>query len=310
MRALWPETGRLGIAVSGGPDSLALLLLAQAAWPDHVEAATVDHGLRPESAAEAAMVAGLCERLKVDHETIAVEVPPGNVQDRARKVRYAALAKWVDRRGLDALASAHHADDQAETMIMRLNRGSGLSGLAGVRAIGTLPGTVKPLLRPLLRWRKAELEAVVAACGIEPARDPSNEDDRFDRVRIRKALAQADWLDPVAISNSAALLAEAWDYLARPLEDVWREDVARTASGFSYYPGNTRFENIELVATIIARMGGEARKSDVARMVERLDAGDTASLAGVLARPVANPADDSDSELRWDFEPEPPRRTG
>src|SRR5690606_19985454 len=136
-------------------------------------------------------------------------VGAGNLQARARAARYTAMAGWMKERGLSALATAHHADDQAETLIMRLNRGSGLAGLAGVRQRTNLPGTGLVLLRPLLGWRRAELGELVAAAGLEAALDPSNEDERFDRVRIRKALREANWLDVVAVSASAALLAEA-----------------------------------------------------------------------------------------------------
>ena len=98
--ALWGGHGNLGVAVSGGPDSLALLLLTAAALPGRVAAATVDHGLRPEGAAEAAMVASVCARLGVPHTTLKVEVGAGNVQSEARNARYAALAGWMAEAGI------------------------------------------------------------------------------------------------------------------------------------------------------------------------------------------------------------------
>ncbi|HZU63565.1 MAG TPA: tRNA lysidine(34) synthetase TilS, partial [Novosphingobium sp.] len=157
LARLWPEgarQGRLGLAVSGGPDSLALLLLAHAAWPGRVAAATVDHGLRPESAGEAAEVARICAGLGVAHATLPVSIGPGNIQTEARTARYAALAQWMAAEGLAALATAHHADDQAETLLLRLNRASGVAGLAGVRARALVPGSRLLLLRPLLGWRR------------------------------------------------------------------------------------------------------------------------------------------------------------
>ena len=152
--------------MSGGPDSLALLLLAHAALPGRIEAATVDHQLRVGSAEEAADVARLCQSLAVPHAILAVDVAPGNLQSQARAARYAALAVWLTSRGLAALASGHHADDQAETLLARLNRASGVAGLAGVRARGLVPGTDIPLLRPLLGWRRAALADVVAVAGV------------------------------------------------------------------------------------------------------------------------------------------------
>ncbi len=153
---------RLGIAVSGGPDSLALLLLAAAARPGAIEAATVDHGLRPDSRAEAQMVAAVCARIGVPHAILTAdwpEPPATAVQERARELRYRLLAAWLAERSLAALATAHHADDQAETVVMRLNRGSGVRGLAGMRPAATVPGSQFPLLRPLLGWRRSRARA-------------------------------------------------------------------------------------------------------------------------------------------------------
>jgi tRNA(Ile)-lysidine synthase len=172
------------LAVSGGPDSLAMLVLAHLASPGMVEAATVDHGLRPESAGEAAHVAAVCQALGVPHAILSVNVGPGNVQANARSARYAALGAWAQERGLQSIATAHHADDQAETVLMRLNRASGLGGLAGIRAKTAGDGG-PPVIRPLLGWRKQELEAVVSAADLFFVRDPSNVDVRFDRARLR-----------------------------------------------------------------------------------------------------------------------------
>jgi len=185
LARLRPEDGRLGLAVSGGPDSLALLLLAHAAIPGRFAVATVNHGLRPEAADECAMVERVCTDRGIACAVLQVELAAGNLQAEAREARYAALAQWAGREGLAALATAHHADDQAETLVMRLNRASGLAGLAGVRARGIVPGAALPLLRPLLAWRRAELAAIVANAGLEPARDASNADEAYDRVRIR-----------------------------------------------------------------------------------------------------------------------------
>lgn len=289
------------MAVSGGPDSLALLLLAVAALPGRVEAATVDHGLRPESAGEAATVARLCGELRVPHQTLAVAVGAGNLQDRARSARYAALGEWCRKRRLGALATGHQLDDQAETLVMRLNRGSGLGGLAGVRARGTVPGSAVPLLRPLLGWRRADLETLVAEAGIEPARDPSNVNDRFDRARVRTALAGADWLDPESLAKSARLLAEAGAYVEDRLDAAWRDRVTTGGNGYVLAPGTSTFETAELARRIIAAMGGEATRAEAAELVARLQRGENASLGGVLVRP------DRDE---WIFAPEPPRRTG
>lgn len=299
LSRLLPAGGQFGLAVSGGPDSLAMLLLAHAAVPGRFEAATVDHGLRPESAAEAAFVARVCASLGVPHATLRVRVPEGNVQEEARKARYAALARWADERGLKALATAHHADDQAETVLMRLNRGSGLAGLAGVRARATVPGGTLPVVRPLLDWRRSELVAVVARAGIEPVEDPSNRDARYDRARLRAALAGADWLDPLAIAQSAAHLADAEEAIAWAAGREWHERVERAEGLLRYRPGAPRAVVLRVVGRIVAEMGGSARGGAVARLVESLERGEAGTLGGVAAR-VERGA--------WVFRPEPPRR--
>ncbi len=285
LAALWPGTGKLGLAVSGGPDSLAMLLLAQAALPGRVAAATVDHGLRAESAAEAAMVAALCARLGVPHETLAVALAAGNVQAEARAARYAALGQWMEREGLEALLTAHHADDQAETLLLRLGRGSGVAGLAGVRARGVVPGTRLPLLRPLLAWRRAELAEVLAGAGVQAADDPSNRDDRFDRARIRKAIVGADWLDVPALAQSAANLADADAALDWAAAREWAECVTKGPLGYTYRPQAPRAVALRVLTRIVTELDGSApRGSAVARLFDSLLARQPASLGNLVAR--------------------------
>ena len=304
LEAVWPgwsdPARRLGIAVSGGADSLALLLLAHAALPGRIEVATVDHQLRATSAHETQFVTDVCERLGVPAEVLTVDVARGNLQREARNARYLALAGWAQGR-LAAVATAHHADDQAETLVMRLNRSSGLSGLAGVRARTQLYPADCQLVRPLLGWRKTELEAIVAAAGIEAVADPSNTDDRFDRARLRKALSQADWLDPLALAQSAAHLAEVEDEILRQcsLELLANARVAKGRA--SYAPKASAYVAKRSVQMIMAELGAEVGLGQVSEMIERLASEGSANLAGILVRQV-------DGE--WFFEPEPPRRTG
>ena len=310
LARLWPESGRLGLAVSGGPDSLAMLLLADAAIPGQFEVATVDHGLRPQSAAECAMVAELCNRRGIECAVRKVAIASGNLQARARSARYAALADWAAERGLSAIATAHHADDQAETLLMRLNRGSGLAGLTGVRESRFMPGSAVLLIRPLLGFRRHELGGVVAAAGIEPVEDPSNVDDRFDRARIRRALADLDWIDPVALSRSASLLGEAQQAIEATADEEWAKGVVAAGDGFNYFPScPSAYIETEVVTTIIARMGGTASRSDVSRLIGRLHDGRAGSLGGVLARPTTEQQEGQPAAVvKWVFTAEPPRR--
>lgn len=299
LARLWPEAGKLGLAVSGGPDSLALLLLAEAVMPGQVEVATVDHGLRSESGSEAAMVAELCAGHGICHEIINVKVPPGNVQNAARLERYRGLGEWAKRKGLSALATAHHADDQAETLIMRLNRASGTAGLAGVRARGVVPGTGCPVLRPLLGWRRAELAEIVSAAGLDAVRDPSNEDPRFDRVRLRQSLKDCDWLNIGALAASASHLADSEMVMQWAAQREWKERVTVSEDAIRYRPNAPAALVMRVVGRAISMLGAEPRMGNVAKLVTGLAAGKDSNLAGVVARC-------HDGE--WVFRKEPPRR--
>jgi tRNA(Ile)-lysidine synthase len=290
LDALLPPDERLGLAVSGGPDSLALLLLAAAARPGRVAAASVDHGLREGSRAEGEAVARLCERLQVPHALLTIDwpaLPTSGLQERARDARYAALGQWARAEGLGAIATGHHADDQAETLLMRLARGSGLRGLAAMRPAARVPGAADvALLRPLLRWRRSELAAIVAAAGIEACADPSNEDERHERVRVRRFLADATWLDPAALAASAAHLAMADEAVEYAVEAAWAE--VRHEDGMLFYATGDAPTEVRrrVAARAIAALASEGdgeqlRGGELDRLLAQVEAGGTATLRGV-----------------------------
>lgn len=210
-----PRDARLLIAVSGGPDSLALLLLAQQTLPSYIVAATVDHQLRPESADEAQFVTQICQDKGIPHLTLTPdEAITGNIQSSARATRYALLERAADAENCNFIATAHHADDQLETLLMRLARGSGIDGLSGIRARN---GRV---VRPLLDFTKAELINICSSAGLQSVNDPSNANIDFDRVAMRNWLASAQ--HPFSADRAlrtASALAEASDAL------VWMTDT-------------------------------------------------------------------------------------
>ncbi|WP_380874937.1 tRNA(Ile)-lysidine synthase [Sphingomonas sp. DBB INV C78] len=286
---------RIGVAVSGGPDSLALLLLAHAALPGMIAAATVDHGLRREAADEAAFVAGLCSVRGIPHATLSVSVESAGegIQAAARAARYAALEDWRSREGLDFIATAHHADDQAETLLMRASRSAGIGGLAGIRRRN---GSV---IRPLLDWRRAELAAIVADAGITAIDDPSNRDDRFDRSRIRALLNQADDLDAPGLAQTAANLADAAEALEWAAERLWSERATVTEKEVRLDPADLPPELLHrLVRRALAALGHQGRIDRVASLIARLSSGQPGTIGAILARPGAI----------WVFSPAPPRR--
>ena len=214
------------IAVSGGPDSTALLLMA-AEWArrrgrTRIEAATVDHGLRPESAEEAKAVAALCARLGVAHRILQWKgaKPASRLQERAREARYRLLVDHAKAIGADALLTAHHADDQAETVLFRLLRGSGVAGLRGMELTTTRDGMT--IVRPLIGLRKSELIAFADARGAPFVDDPSNADPRFARTRLRALLARLgeEGLDADALDRLARRAGETEQALAHLTAEV------------------------------------------------------------------------------------------
>ncbi|MDV7145180.1 tRNA lysidine(34) synthetase TilS [Tropicimonas sp. TH_r6] len=197
---------RMGVAVSGGSDSTALMCLA-AGWAAkqgvELRVATVDHGLRTEAAEEARRVRQQAELLGLSHETLCWDDwdGQGNLQDVARRARRRLLWSWS--RGFEHVLIGHTMDDQAETVLRNLARGSGVAGLSGMSDRARLPPPTGPmpgrnedqihdpqLLRPLLAFRREDLRDWLRAGGIGWIEDPSNEDSRYDRVRTRKALAE------------------------------------------------------------------------------------------------------------------------
>lgn len=183
---------RIGVAVSGGGDSMALLhLLARVASSrGHiVQAATVNHCLRPEAADEAAFVAGVCAGLGIRHDSMLWDHGEitGNLQDQARRARYRLLADWARENGIYRVALGHTADDQAETFLMRLARGAGVDGLSGMRPEFQSDGVV--FCRPLLARTRAELRQYLGRNRLAWVDDPSNDDLAYQRVRARRALA-------------------------------------------------------------------------------------------------------------------------
>jgi tRNA(Ile)-lysidine synthase len=294
-----PSPG-LAVAVSGGADSLALAVLLQdwaADCDGSVTALTVDHGLRRESAAEARQVAATLRPLGLAHHCLkwrgahglkwrgahgflkwrgAHGGARGGLQMAAREARYALLQDWCARQGVLFLVLGHHREDQAETLLLRLGRGSGLDGLAAMAAVSETPRL--RLLRPLLTLPKASLEATLAARGIPWIEDPSNRDPAHARVRMRRlmpALARE--------GLSAARLADTARHLGRARAALDGEVARLLAAAVALHPaGYARLDVARLAAApdevalralarLLTTIGGAAYPPRLERL-ERLHA--------------------------------------
>lgn len=299
----------IGVAVSGGPDSMALLVLAALAFPDAVVAATVDHGLRPEAAEEARMVGREAATLRVPHDILAVSAPieGASVQARAREGRYEALAAWAERRHAMAIATAHHADDQAETFLMRASRGSGVTGLAAIRPATTISGAA--VVRPLLSWRRAALRAIVRRAGLPFIDDPANHDLRHDRTRFRQLLDRNEWLDPPALARTAAAVGEAERELAEIAALFWRGRAEIRDEGVTLNPQGLPRDTLRRLARraiIVVRAAAGITTpafddaANVEPLLDALESGRRATHGGVVV---------GIRRGSWHFRPAPPRRS-
>jgi tRNA(Ile)-lysidine synthase len=230
---------RLAVAVSGGADSMALALLADEwarAAGGAVTALTVDHRLRPQAACEAAQVGAWLARRGIAHVTLvrAGAMAPGAVQAAARAARYRLLEGWCKAEGVLHLVTAHHRDDQAETLLLRLARGSGLDGLAGMAAL-VEHGACR-VLRPVLTIRRARLIATLAARGQDWLEDPSNLDPAYARVRLRRgaALLAEEGLTTERLAATAGHLARARAALEAAVTRLLAESVWLHPAGFAW----------------------------------------------------------------------------
>ena len=307
------------LAISGGPDSTALLAVAvewarRAPRTPRLAAATVDHGLRKESADEAAAVGTLCARLGVPHRVLLWQgdKPTTRIQERARVARYALLTAHAREIGAQAIVTAHHLDDQAETALFRLLRGSGVGGLRAMAASVDLDGVA--LLRPLLGVAKRDLVAACEARGLVYVRDPANEDPRYARTRMRKLAAglAAEGLDAAALARLARRASQIEDALARqtPAAALRLEFGA----GSSCDAGALLAEPTEIVqrllAAAIADVGGRAPSRVGLGKVEAL----TQQLARAYAAGAPFSANVAGARVQLArgalrIAPEPPRRS-
>lgn len=223
---------RFALALSGGRDSVALLRLSAdyaKRTSSSVFAFTVDHGLRPEAAAEAQCAARWAKTVGVSHRILrwSGDKPLSGVQAAARNARYRLLIEAAQGEGCDALLTAHTLDDQAETLFMRLSRGAGPQGLAAMREeslVASGAGAPVRLLRPLLCFSREAVTQWLQAIGQDFIDDPSNDDPAYERVRVRAllaALGEQELLTAEALGEAARKAAEAAERLVAQEDDLF-----------------------------------------------------------------------------------------
>ena len=265
------------VGVSGGPDSMALLRLTQQ-WAattgrPKIFAATVDHGLRPDSRAEAQTVAEWCATLGAPHRLLVWEgtKPATRIQEKARAARYLLLDACADELGCNVLLTAHHLDDQAETILFRMGRGSGIAGLAGMQSVSQRGGLRHG--RPLLGVPKAELIRFCIETRQPFVTDPSNADPRYARARLRRAAPElaAAGLDAPTLSKLAGRARRADEALRQVADAALDRLSIANAPDLAVLDGaGLRAEPPEIVLRVldscIRRIGGNA-----ATRLERLE---------------------------------------
>ncbi|MEE2690653.1 MAG: tRNA lysidine(34) synthetase TilS [Pseudomonadota bacterium] len=290
---------RYAVAVSGGRDSMALMRLAavDAKAGADVVALTVDHGLRDGSRAEAEQTGRWARAAGLDHRILVWEgdKPSAGKQEAARRARYLLLASEAERLGFPAILAAHTADDQAETVFMRLARGAGpqgLSGMAPVSRIAAGPGAPLALLRPFLDATREETGATCAAFGQPYADDPSNDDPAYERVRARALLAALEeqkLLTRDALLKTAARARAAAERLAAAEARVF------AGAGGCFHAGGwaslaaSRLDRsaAAMVARLIGAVSGSEHppgEADAAAALEALAASGAATLGGALLK--------------------------
>jgi tRNA(Ile)-lysidine synthase len=286
LSILAPETGPIAVAVSGGSDSTALLLLAHE-WSGRsgrpLIAATVDHGLRPEAASEAAAVASLCDQLGVPHVTLRWRPEAKRVsQADARIARHRLLAGWARGCGASALALGHTADDRIETFLIRARAGSTWRGLAGPAPRAPSPawpeGAGLSLIRPALGCWRDGLRAELVALGASWIEDPSNTAARYERVRMRELSGRLTPLTRGGILRSmdrlasmrAAALAAAEEGLAVLVRPVGPSACALEMDGFRRMGALPRLLLAEALVLAAGGAPGPLSSQPMARLHARM----------------------------------------
>ncbi|MBL1419423.1 MAG: tRNA lysidine(34) synthetase TilS [Alphaproteobacteria bacterium] len=262
----------IAVAVSGGGDSMALLLamhhyIQKLDLSVTLVALTVDHKLRADAAVEAAQVAKWCQKLGVEHHILEwkfEQMPSSGVQQKARDARYQLMGEFCTAQHIEKLFVGHNLEDNAETFLMRLKRGAGLSGLGSIAQImqRNVNGQLIEIIRPFLSLKRADLREYLRQCEQAWFDDVSNLNEKFERVQIRKFLSENEVLENENVAQSASRLARADDALEFYLEEFWQAKVDFLPLGIAHvrisdFAALPEELQLRLLARLIWTIGGQ-----------------------------------------------------
>jgi tRNA(Ile)-lysidine synthase len=285
--------GRIACAVSGGIDSLAMVLLLKNSHD--IVALIVDHSLRKESAKEAARAAQILTRLGVENKILKKKNSiKANLQEEARKLRYGLLVDYCKKHKIKYLATAHHAEDNAETFLLRLARGSGLDGLSAIPEISEINGV--RIIRPLLDHTKAGLKKILVENKIKWVEDPTNKGDKYKRNRLRHALDALEDKDLITtrINDAAINLARVRHYIEGETDKafiscvtVQRRNARLDTQKFKKLHEEIAYRVLVTLIMRLAKPQHRPRFAKLKRLKTDILTGKTRTLNGLIFRPIS-----------------------
>ena len=272
----------VAVATSGGSDSLALCFLVYdfiSELGGKMVAITIDHKLRSESFEEALKTRNTLNKYNIEHIIIPWngDKPLSNIQEKARLARYKLLTEYCFNNNLSYLMTGHQQNDQAENFIIRADHGSGVYGLAGIPAIGKIDGM--KVVRPLLNFTKQELQDFLKEKEIQWIEDPSNQNDVFARVRVRKFLNKyPDWVAKLAdVSKNLSKTKDAIEYMVNKsiseIVEKSEQGVFIDLDGFNILPQEIRFRMLSKILQNVSQEAKPARAERIENLINKIEKG-------------------------------------
>ncbi len=285
---------KIAAAVSGGSDSMALCALLNRFVKEYdgkLDCITIDHQLRDDSSSEAIRVGKILKTLNINHKIIPWEgaKPKSNLQEEARLARYNLLTDYCHKHGILYLSTGHQKNDQAENFIIRADHGSGIYGLSGIPKLGKF-NKIK-IIRPLLDFKKEELQDFLRSQNIEWIEDPSNQNEKFTRVKIRNILNQyPEWIDKLAtVSENLSRAKDCIEYLLNKAIDEFVDFQPGYTSinleGFNNLPQEIRFRMLTKLLQLIGTNLKPARGERIENLLAKIAKGNSfkaSTLSGCL----------------------------